>query len=240
MRRKRSSLALRSQILRLLRNPNRSGIYERHFKTAPSLGSVIGYAQTACRQDLEAVHHGTDIVMKTILPGLILLSLACHAWGAATTSGEAAKVETHCALTAQYDPGNPFAQKLRGELPSSIVYEDDHVLAFLDDFDQKTPGHVIVIPKRSVRNLLDMTPEEMAQVLAVARRVAIAMQRALGATGFRVQHNNGSGGQTVCHAHFHVLPTFDGPANASNPAYARDRSNLDAMAARLRAELPPG
>lgn len=146
--------------------------------------------------------------------------------------------ETLCVLSSSYDQNNPFAKILRKELPASIVYEDEHVLAFLD-LDQRVPGHALVIPKRAVRNLLDMTPEEMGQVLAVAQRVAIAMQRALGATGFRIQHNNGSGGQSVCHAHFHVVPAFDGIATSANvPRRDVSRAEQDTMAARLRAVLP--
>jgi histidine triad (HIT) family protein len=151
---------------------------------------------------------------------------------------QAQPTETFCVLTSPYDQNNPFAKILRKESPSSVLYEDDHVLAFLD-IDQGVPGHALVIPKRAVRTILDMTLEEMGQVLGVTQRIAIAMQRSLNATGFKIQHNTASGGQTVCHAHFHVLPAFDGAADqGAVPRREVSRAELDAMAARLRAALP--
>ena len=55
-----------------------------------------------------------------------------------------------------YDPNNPFAKILRGEFPCYKVYEDDHVLAFLDIMP-RAPGHTLVIPKAPARNILDIT-----------------------------------------------------------------------------------
>src|SRR5665647_3560283 len=56
-----------------------------------------------------------------------------------------------------YDPQNPFAKILRGEFPSYKVYENDHVLAFLDIMP-RSPGHTLVIPKAPARNILDISP----------------------------------------------------------------------------------
>ena len=54
-----------------------------------------------------------------------------------------------------YDPQNPFAKILRGEFPCYKVYENDHVLAFLDIMP-RCPGHTLVIPKAPARNILDI------------------------------------------------------------------------------------
>ncbi len=63
------------------------------------------------------------------------------------------------------------------------------------------------------RNLLDLKPEEMCAVLAAVQKAGIAQKNGLGATGFRVQSNNGlSSSQTVYHSHFHVIPSFGGKA----------------------------
>jgi histidine triad (HIT) family protein len=143
-----------------------------------------------------------------------------------------------CALSTAYNDNNPFAKIIRGEIPRQVVFEDAHVLAFMP-LDAAAAGHTLVIPKRAVRSLLDMTPEEMGQVLDVARRVGIAQQKALGATGFKIAQNNGPGAQDVCHAHFHVIPLFDN--RNSRPGDYRPtvpRAEQETMAARLSAGLP--
>ena len=143
-----------------------------------------------------------------------------------------------CDLSAPYDDNNPFAKIVRGEIDRKVVFEDDHVLAFMP-LDAAAPGHALVIPKGRVRSLLDMTPGEMGQVLDVVRRVAIAQQRALGATGFKVAQNNGPGPQEVCHAHFHVVPLFNNRNSRPEDYRATVPSaEQDAMAARLRAAMP--
>ena len=70
-----------------------------------------------------------------------------------------------------YDPQNPFAKILRGEFPSYKVYEDDHVLAFLDIMP-RSPGHTLVIPKAPARNILDVSPEDYAHVARAAHKIA--------------------------------------------------------------------
>lgn len=136
-----------------------------------------------------------------------------------------------CPLDQAYDAGNPFARILRGELPASRVYEDDQFIVIMP-LEWDHPGHALVIPKRPVRNLHDMTPTEMGHALDVARRVALAQQRSLGSTGFSIAQNNGRN-QHVCHVHFHVVPNT--PRATQDPV---PREELDAMAARLRAAFP--
>ncbi|MEH3160252.1 MAG: HIT family protein [Sphingomonas taxi] len=142
-------------------------------------------------------------------------------------------------LTGAYDPQNPFARILRGERPASKVYEDKRVLVLMP-LTMAKPGHVLVIPKRlGVRNLLDLTPAELAACMVAAQKAGRAQMAALGATGFQIRQNNGSdAGQEVFHPHFHVVP-FVGPDKALRPDADRNtREELDAMAARLRAAWP--
>ena len=63
-----------------------------------------------------------------------------------------------------------FCKIVAGEIPASKVYEDDHFLAFLD-ISQVTPGHTLVIPKNTPRNLLEMTPDETAALFNIVSRV---------------------------------------------------------------------
>ncbi len=109
-----------------------------------------------------------------------------------------------------YDPNNIFAKILRGELPSYKVYEDDKAVAFLDIMP-RAPGHTLVLPKAPVRNLLDVSPEDLAHVMKVAQKIARASMQVFGAQGVTVQQfNEGAGGQVVFHLHVHVIPRQDG------------------------------
>lgn len=136
-----------------------------------------------------------------------------------------------CPLDQAYEQSNPFARILRGELPASRVHEDDQVIVIMP-LEWDHPGHALVIPKRPVRSLSDMTPAEMGHALDVARKVGAAQQRALGSTGFTVSQNNGRN-QHVCHVHFHVIPNT--PRASQNPV---PRGDLHRMAERLRAAYP--
>lgn len=143
----------------------------------------------------------------------------------------AASATPRCPLEGAYDPANPFARIVRGELPASRVFEDRQVIVILP-LDWTNPGHALVIPKRPVRNLDAMTPREMAHALSIARRVATAQRVALGATGYSIIQNNARN-QDVCQAHFHVVP--DTPPV---PTGGKTRAEMDALAAKLRAAFP--
>ena len=111
-----------------------------------------------------------------------------------------------------YDPNNIFAKILRGEFPCYKVYEDDHVLAFLDIMP-RSPGHTLVIPKASARNILDISPEDFAHVARGAHRIAGAAMRAFQADGITLQQfSEPAGGQVVFHLHMHVMPRHNGVA----------------------------
>jgi histidine triad (HIT) family protein len=97
-----------------------------------------------------------------------------------------------------------FCRIAGGEIPSKKVYEDESVYAF-EDIAPKAPTHVLVIPKKHISRLADVSAGDEALLGAVAARaVAIAGERGL--TDFRLVANNGEGaGQSVFHLHFHLL-----------------------------------
>ncbi len=72
-----------------------------------------------------------------------------------------------------YDDTNIFAKILRGEIPSYKIHEDQRTFAFLDIMPM-APGHTLVLPKASARNILDVAPEDFAAVAQVAQRIAKA------------------------------------------------------------------
>ena len=99
-----------------------------------------------------------------------------------------------------------FCKIVNRQIPASIVYEDERVLAF-NDINPQGPTHVLVIPKQHIATLNDLTPEHDAIVGELARRAAaIAQERGISAGGFRTVFNtNRDAGQTVFHIHLHLI-----------------------------------
>ena len=144
-------------------------------------------------------------------------------------------------LHAPYDPDNIFAKILRGDMPAAKVFEDHDVLAFMDVFPQ-SEGHTLIISKTSqARNLLEISPDDLAKVVAATQRTARAIETALKPEGFAVfQYNGEAGGQTVFHLHFHIVPRWaDRPMKGHGHAPMADTEALRALADRIAAALPP-
>ena len=99
-----------------------------------------------------------------------------------------------------------FCRIVRREIPGSIVYEDDHVLAF-NDINPQAPTHVLLVTKRHIASLNDLTPADDQLVGELARRAAaIAKDRGIAEGGYRTVFNtNRAAGQTVFHIHMHLL-----------------------------------
>jgi histidine triad (HIT) family protein len=139
--------------------------------------------------------------------------------------------------TAAYDPNNVFAKILRGEIPSARVYEDEHVVAFMDVMPQGT-GHTLVVPKAASRNLLDADPMVLAPAMAAVQKVARAAKQAFAADGVTVmQFNEPAAGQSVFHLHFHVIPRFAGTPLKPHSGTMEERSVIQANAEKLRKAL---
>ena len=101
-----------------------------------------------------------------------------------------------------------FCRIINKELPSHIVYENDHVLAFLD-IHPTTKGHTLVIPKTHTADFLSTPVETLFEVNRVIQVVAHAVLKAVGADGFNLNFNNGSvAGQVIFHLHGHIIPRF--------------------------------
>ena len=142
-------------------------------------------------------------------------------------------------LHAPYDPDNIFAKILRGEIPAVTVWEDDHVLAFMDVFPQ-SEGHVLIISKTSTaRTLLEIELDALARLTAAVQRTARAVEKALQPDGFQIMQFNGeAGGQTVFHLHFHIIPRWsDRPMKGHGHAPMADAAVLRTLADRIAAAL---
>lgn len=99
-----------------------------------------------------------------------------------------------------------FAKILRGEIPCHRVYEDDHVLAFLD-INPLSRGHLLVIPKEPAATLDRLSDDAAAALGRVLPRLARAVMAATGVDAYNVLQNNGAEAhQVVLHVHFHIIP----------------------------------
>lgn len=132
-----------------------------------------------------------------------------------------------------------FSRILRGEVPCHKVYEDRHVLAFLDIFPLST-GHILVIPKEPAKTLDRLSEEAAAALGRILPALCRAVLKATGATAYNVLQNNGSAAhQVVEHVHFHIIPKLPGGAGLgigwqSSPI---DPEQARGLAARIAAQV---
>jgi histidine triad (HIT) family protein len=107
------------------------------------------------------------------------------------------------------DPDCIFCKIIAGELPASIVDEDERTVAFMD-IAPATRGHALVIPRTHSQDLLDVGAEDLAAVAAAAQRLAVRMKERLGADGVNLLNSCGRAAwQTVFHFHVHVIPRYE-------------------------------
>jgi len=99
-----------------------------------------------------------------------------------------------------------FDRILSGEIPCHRLYEDEHVLAFLD-VAPLSPGHCLVIPKERAAQLHELSPESAAAVGRVLPALCRAVTEVTGASAYNILQNNGAAAhQAVFHVHFHIIP----------------------------------
>jgi len=106
-----------------------------------------------------------------------------------------------------------FCKIVKGEISAKKVYEDDNSFAFLD-INPRNPGHTLVIPKKHVVTLLELSEEEAGNFFRSVRKVAGMVMNATKAQGLSISNSNGTAaGQMVAHLHFHIIPRFitEGP-----------------------------
>ncbi len=130
-----------------------------------------------------------------------------------------------------------FCKIVAGELPSSTVYEDDHIMAFLT-IEAINPGHTLVIPKRHIESVWDMEDDLYAKNMAVVKKVSVALDAAFQPekVGIMVM------GWDVPHAHTHVVPqTEPGDVTSKkiieNTVIKFDRNTLDQHANKIKQSL---
>lgn len=134
-----------------------------------------------------------------------------------------------------------FCKIINGDIPSAKVFENEHVVAFLD-LSQVTKGHTLIIPKIHKENLFELTPEIAKNIFEVAPTIANALKTAYSPIGLNVVNNNGEkAGQSVFHFHMHLIPRY-GEGDGFGAVWKNNQSdytslNLQQMAADISSHL---
>jgi histidine triad (HIT) family protein len=106
------------------------------------------------------------------------------------------------------DPDCIFCKIVAGELPATIVDEDELTVSFMD-INPATRGHALVVPRRHARDLLSVEAEDLRAAAVAAQRLAARMSGRLGAAGVNLINSCGAAAwQTVFHFHIHVIPRY--------------------------------
>jgi len=132
------------------------------------------------------------------------------------------------------DPDCIFCKIVAGELPATIVDQDERTIAFMD-IAPATRGHALVIPRAHTPDLLSVDEEDLYAVAVASRRLASMVKERLGADGVNLLNSCGAAAwQTVFHFHIHVIPRYDGdPLRLPWVPGAGDRAEIAAAAQEL-------
>jgi histidine triad (HIT) family protein len=132
-----------------------------------------------------------------------------------------------------------FCRIVARQIPATVVFEDEHTLAFMD-IGQVNPGHVLVAVKKHAENLYALDDTQAGAVLRAAARIARAIRDAFGPEGLSVYQANGkAAGQTVFHYHVHLLPRYAGDGmELTWPVKNPPREKLAEYAEKIRTSLP--
>ena len=126
-----------------------------------------------------------------------------------------------------------FCEIIKGNIPSTKVYEDDEVLAILD-ISQTTYGHTLVMPKKHYDNFLLMPNDEYASLMAKAQIIANKLQNKLDCKGMNLLINtNEIAGQTVMHTHVHLIPRY-GEKDTVEFKFNENKFDLNEIANKLK------
>ena len=138
------------------------------------------------------------------------------------------------------DPDCIFCRLIGGELPSTVVDEDERTVAIMD-INPATRGHALVITREHVPDLLEIEAEDLSAVAQAAKRLAIRASDRLGADGVNLINSCGSAAwQTVFHFHMHVIPRYsDDPLKLPWVPSPGDPQEIAAAAELLRGGSAP-
>ena len=102
-----------------------------------------------------------------------------------------------------------FCKIIKGDIPSYKIYENEHILSFLD-INPLSKGHTIVIPKEHYENILDIPEELYLEMSRAVRKISQVLNDKYHPEGILINQNNGKrAGQEIPHIHIHIKPIYD-------------------------------
>lgn len=127
-----------------------------------------------------------------------------------------------------------FCRITAHDIPSSVIYEDEKVMAFLD-LSQVTKGHTLVVPKKHYENILECDPETLSHMIQVTQMLAKRIMERCHAKGVNILNNcNEVAGQSVMHLHFHIIPRYDDKDAIKIEFGESEKQDLDELAVLLK------
>lgn len=131
-----------------------------------------------------------------------------------------------------------FCRIVQKQVPASLVYEDEKLMAFLD-IRPLNEGHTLVIPKAHYENIFGIPQELIEYLHGVTKRIALAVEKATKADGISIIQQNGkAAGQDTFHLHVHVIPRYEGQKLPSPSKVSQaDRETLNLTATKIRKYL---
>ena len=130
-----------------------------------------------------------------------------------------------------------FCQIVAGGTPAQKIYEDDAVVSFLD-IRPVNEGHVLVVPRNHFDRFEETSDEVLTRLLPVAKKIGLALKKAVGADGFNIMINNGAAaGEIVSHTHVHVIPRSNTDGLANWPGESYKEGDAEKVAEKIKAAL---
>ena len=139
-------------------------------------------------------------------------------------------------------PETIFSQMIAGHIPCHKVYEDDQVFAFLDA-NPISKGHTVLIPKKAVATMMELSDASAAALGRVLPRLSRALLQVTGASALHILQNNGAEAhQAIEHVHFHLIPKYADGAGLVIPwqTLALNDETAAELSAALRIQLTGG
>ena len=130
-----------------------------------------------------------------------------------------------------------FCKIVAGEIPATKIYEDEHVLAFMD-IKPVSAGHALVVPKKHTRNLIHTDSETLEKTVLPLSKIVEAIKKATNADGVVVSTNNEeAAGQVIFHFHWHIIPRHHGDGLTPWPHHDANPEDLASLAEKIKSVL---
>ena len=129
-----------------------------------------------------------------------------------------------------------FCRIVNGEIPGMKVYEDEHTLVFMD-IAKDVDGHMVAVPKKHVKNILDCDAETLQHLMAAVQKVSVHCVERCGYAGVNLLNaSDESAGQSVPHFHIHIIPRKNGDGIDAWPAFTGAEHEIAEIFEKLRME----